>query len=234
MFCPTAFQSLTESAFWNLTEAVAENRVEESPFSALTEPIRDMRVGQTYYRFIRPAVVHYILTARGGWMCFISGLARYAGNGETPDKALEELKMQIHADFQTLLRKRPFEMDNGEHSKWVQLTSVIDLLYYKTTTPMITHEIGRVSFGKIARPHHIEWINGARYQIDPREVPGELMGCRTGQWVEAVVRRNPVSQAILGIDSVRKISFRVPNESELDSIWETMAEAKVESGEWIW
>jgi hypothetical protein len=164
----------------------------------------------------------------------MSGPAGYVGGGETPDQALEELKMQIHADFQILLRKRPFEMDDGEHSKWVQLTSVIDLLYYKTTTPIITHEIGRVSFGKIARPHHIEWINDTRYPIDPQRTPGELMSCRTGQWIEAVVRRNPVSHVILGIDSIRKISFRIPSESELNSVWEAMPEAKAESDEWVW
>jgi desulfoferrodoxin (superoxide reductase-like protein) len=201
--------------------------------SALAEIRQDMRIGETYYRLIGPMTVSYIPTAEG-WTCYVNGLAGWLGSGGTPEHAFDELKVQLHTAFQTLLRKRPFEMTEEEHSKWVQLTSVIDLLHYKTTTPMITHEIGRVSLGKIARPHHIEWINGARYQIDPQKVPGELMSCRTGQWIEAVVHRNPVSHAILGIDSIRKISFRIPSESELKSVWEAMPEAKAEPGEWVW
>jgi len=233
VFCPAIGQSVTEVPSWSVTKSATEQMARGQYSSALAEIRQDMRIGETYYRLIGPMTVSYIPTAEG-WTCYVNGLAGWLGSGGTPEHAFDELKVQLHTAFQTLLRKRPFEMTEEEHSKWVQLTSVIDLLHYKTTTPMITHEIGRVSLGKIARPHHIEWINGARYQIDPQKVPGELMSCRTGQWIEAVVHRNPVSHAILGIDSIRKISFRIPSESELKSVWEAMPEAKAEPGEWVW
>ncbi len=233
MFFAAMGQSVTEVPSWSVTKPATEQIAREQSFSALTEIRRDMRVGETRYRFIGPAAVSYVPRAEG-WICYVNGLTGWLGAGGTPEQAFDELKFQLHTTFQTLLRKRPFELTEEEHSRWVQLTGVIDLLYYRTTTPIVTHEIGRVSFGKIARPHHIQWINGTKYLIDPREVPGELMSCRTGQWVEAVVRRNPVSYAILGINSIRKISFHVPSESELALMWENLPEAQVKPMERIW
>ena len=233
MFCAAVGHSMTEVPSWSVTKPVTEQIAREQSFSALTEIRRDMRIGETYYRLVGPAAVSYVPRAEG-WTCYVHGLTGWLGSGGTPEQAFDELKVQLHTAFQTLLRKRPFEMTEEERSKWVQLTGLIDLLYYKTTTPVITHEIGRVSFDQIARPHHVEWINGTRYRIDPERVPGELMSCRTGQWIEAIVRWNPVSHAILGIDSIHKISFRIPSESELNSIWEAMPRANVKSGEWVW
>ena len=125
-------------------------------------------------------------------------------------------------------------MDDESRSKWVQLTSLIDLLYYRTTTPLTTYEIGRISFGKIAHPRHIEWINGKSDLIEPDKVPGELMSCWTGQWIDAVVRRDPVSHQLLEIESIRRIRFHMPSESELKSAWEDMPELKPESRQWVW
>jgi hypothetical protein len=167
-------------------------------------------------------------------MCYVSGLTGQLGGGDTPDGAFEELKVQIHAVFQTLLEKRPFEMSEEEHSKWIQLTNVIDLLHYKTTTPLITHEIGQVSFGMVDRPHHIEWINGKVDPIRPERAPGDLMSCAPSQWIEAVVRRDPLSFEILEIESIRKIRFRKPSESQLRAAWDNMPEAKLDSAEWVW
>jgi hypothetical protein len=233
MFFAAMGQSVTEVPSWSVTKPATEQIAREQFFSALTETRRDMRVGETQYRFIGPAAVSYVPRAEG-WICYVNGLTGWLGTGGTPEQAFDELKLQLHTTFQTLLRKRPFEMTEEEHSKWVQLTSVIDLLYYRTTTPVVTREIGQVSFDQIARPHHIEWINGTRYLIDPQRTPGELMSCRTGQWIEAMVRRDPVSYAVLGIDSIHKISFHVPGESELNSVWKAMPDAHSDPGEWVW
>lgn len=233
MFCPSASQSMAEFASWSLTESVVADSVERGSFSALQETKRDMRVGATYYCFIRPVVINHVPTAKG-WICYVRGLAGYAGQSDTPEQAFDDLSIQIHTAFQTLVRKRPFEMDEDERSRWVQLTSIIDLLHYRTTTPVTTYEIGQVHWDMIARPHHIEWVSGRSYLIEPHRVPGELMGCRPGQWIEAVVRRNPISHAVIEIESVRRISFRVPNDSELKSAWEAMAEAQLQPGDWVW
>jgi hypothetical protein len=233
VFCPTAYPNVAESAFLNTSEFIGEDTSEDESFSALTDLWRDMTIGRTYYRFTRPKTVNYAVSGNG-WACYMSGLTGYSGNADTPEQAFEELKIQIHTAFQTLLRKRPFEMDEDEHAKWVELVGVIDLLHYKTTTPVTTYEVGQVSFAKVAYPHHINWINGKRDPIDPHKVPGELMSCRPGQWVDAVVRRDPVTQEVLEIESLRRISFHIPSQSELKSAWEAMPEAKLEPGDWVW
>jgi hypothetical protein len=167
-------------------------------------------------------------------MCYVHSLTEYVGQGDTPTQAFEDLSVQIHTAFQTLVRKRPFEMDEDERSRWVRLTGIIDLLYYRTTTPVTTYEIGQVHRDMIARPHRIEWITGKSYVIEPHRVPGDLMGCPPGQWIEAVVRRDPMSHSVIQIESIRKISLHIPNKSELKSAWETMPDAKLESDNWVW
>lgn len=233
MFCQAISQSAPEFASWSVNESVVVENVDSGSFSALQETKRDMRVGATYYCFVRPVVINHVPTGKG-WMCYTSGLSGYAGQGDTPEHALEDWSIQIHAAFQALLRKRSFEMDDEERSKWVRLTSIIDLLHYRTTTPVTTYEIGQVHWAMIARPHHIEWITGKSDLIEPYRVSGDLMGCRPGQWIEAVVRRDPMSHAVIQIESIRKITFRTPNKSELKSAWETMPDAKLESGNWVW
>jgi hypothetical protein len=164
----------------------------------------------------------------------LTGLAGYVGRGDTREQAFDELKLSIHTDFQVLLRKRPFEMDETERCRWVRLTSIIDLLDYRTTTPIKTRELGQVSFGRISRPYRIKWISGQNYVIDAENVPGELMSCAPGQWVDAEVVRHPVSHRILRIESIHKVSFRLPTAGELISIWANMPKAQLETAEWAW
>ncbi|MGE5294608.1 MAG: hypothetical protein ACM3VT_07255, partial [Solirubrobacterales bacterium] len=196
MFCQAVPQSVPEFVSWSLTESASADSVDSGAFSALKETKQDMRVGKTYYCFVRPVVINYVPDAKG-WMCYMHGLPDYVGQGDTSERAFEDLSVQIHTAFQTLVRKRPFEMDGDERSRWVRLTSVIDLLYYRTTTPVTTYEIGQVHRDMIARPHRIEWITGKSDLIEPQRVPGDLMGCPPGQWIEAVVRRDPVDHSII-------------------------------------
>lgn len=233
MFCPAIGQSVTEVPSWSVTQSATEQMARGQYSSALAEIRQDMRIGETYYRLIGPMTVSYIPTAEG-WTCYADGLIGWLGSGGTPEQAFDELKVQLHTAFQILLEKRPFEMSEEEHSKWVQLTSVIDLLYYRTTTPLTTHEIGQVSFGMVNRPHHVEWINGKVDRIRPEKAPGDLMSCAPSQWIEAVVRRDPLSFEILEIESIRKIRFHKPSESQLRAAWDNMPAAKLDSAEWVW
>lgn len=232
MFCPTMAANVAEFVSWNATEAISPCQEEQSS-SMLTSQIDGLRVGETRYQFVRPVRLNWLPAGRG-WTCHMMGLLGYAGSGETPEQAFEELKLRVHTDFQTLLRKRPFEMDEIQRSKWVRLTSVVDLLHYRTTTPVTTREVGQVSFGRVSRPYRIKCISGQNYLIDVDKVPAELMSCAPGQWVEADFARDPVSHRILAIESIRKISFRLPTGVELRVVWENMPTAEIESEEWQW
>lgn len=232
MFCPAPTASAAEYASWNVTEAIGPYQDDLSS-SMLAQPLDYLQVGETRYQFVRHAQLNWLPTAKG-WVCHILELTGYAGEADTPEHAFAELKVQVHTDFQVLLRKRPFEMDEVQRSKWVRLTSVIDLLHYRTTTPLTTQEIGQIHFDQIARPHRIEWINDRSYVIDVERVPAELMSYATGQWIEATVKHHPVDHRILQIESVRKISFRIPTKTETKSLWEKMPKAEVEAGQWHW
>jgi len=232
MFCPMPIATVEEFAFWNVSERPACHEIEQSA-SALTTQQSSLRLGKTTYQLTRPVNVCW-MPAEQGWLCYIQDLIGHVGRGATRQQAFHELKAQIHAGFQTLQRKRPFEMSGSERDRWLSLTSLIDLLHYRTTTPVTTRELGQVSFGRIARPFRIKWVSGQNYLIDVEKVPGELMSCAPGQWVEAAVARDPVSHSILAIESIRKISFRLPSGAELRSIWDNMPKAELESSEWTW
>ena len=234
MLFPVALQAMDNITMRNVTES--ENQYfmgVEQWSSVLAAPLIDLSVGRTYYRFIERVIVNKFPVGKG-WVCYITELSSYVGNGDTIKTAEEELKIAIHTDFQRLERKRLFEMDEEERIKWTQLTSVIDLLDYKMTTPIVTREIGEVSFEKISRPCSIKWIIGQTYFIDPYKVPAELMSCLPGQWVEAIVKRDPITHREIEIESITKIHFRIPQESEVKAFWEGLPKAEIESTGWTW
>ena len=199
----------------------------------LMEQLSGFTVGTTVYRFIDNANVNWI-PATDGWVCYMDELQNYTGVGKTCQKAFEELKINIHTHFQRLCRKRPFEMTEQEVKHWPQLTGLIDLLYYKTTTPIVVREVGCVSYQKLSRPVMIEWMSGKKYFIEPDKVPGDLMSCAPGQWVEAVVKRDPITYRELEIESIGKISFRIPSKSEMGKLWGDMPKADLETTDWAW
>jgi len=234
MFVPGLFQDTNNILMCNVTAPEEQYFVEaEQLSSVLTAPLARLEVGRSSYRFIARVLASWTPVDKG-WVCYIRELTSYAGKGDTIEQAFEELKLAIHTAFQRLQRKRPFEMDEAEHANWLQLTSVIDLLHYKMTTPLETREIGQVSFEKISRPCSIKWISGLKYIIDPYRVPAELMSCRPGQWIEAVVKRDPITHRETEIESIRKISFRIPKEPEVRTFWETLPKAELQSTEWAW
>jgi predicted RNase H-like HicB family nuclease len=221
---------------YDLSHSAAE--IEQETFipkvmSSFTWPIKEFSVGSTAYVFLRP-IQRQDIPSEDGWVSYIRELPKHIGKGQTAEEAFEDLKINIHADFQRLHRKRPFEMSEEESARWSNLASVIDVLEYKMTTPVVVREIGQVSYGMISRPQRIKWIRGENYFIDPTKVPGDLMGCVTGQWIEAVVKRDPINHRVLEIESVNKIRFRIPSESEIKSFWENMPEANLESDDWVW
>jgi hypothetical protein len=225
-----------QCAIYDISHNTAETEYKTlvpTDMSSFTWPLREFSVGSTAYRFFR-TVQRCEIPSEGGYVSYIRQLPNYTGKGQTAEKAFEDLKVNIHVDFQRLLRMRPFEMGEEEKSKWSSLASVVDLLEYKITTPLIVREIGQISYGKISRPQRIKWIRDENYFIDPTKVPGELMACAPGQWIEAVVKRDPVSHRILEIESIGKIKFRIPRESEIKEIWESMPKKDLESDDWTW
>lgn len=193
-------------------------------------PLMEIRVGDTEYRLLSSIDTQvYFDPIDKKWECLnYSGKLNYVGLSDiSREDAVENFKLQIHIRFQQLYSKRPFEMTRDEYNEWIKLANTVDLLHYKTTTPLETREIGCVSYGMLSYPYRIKWLTDENYILDPSKVPGELMSYKTGQWIEAVVKRHPISYKILNIISVKKIRFHIPRPVEAQNYWDNMEKIKL-------
>lgn len=183
-----------------------------------------IEIGKIKYKLLAPLKTATIyIPNQKLWVCHTNDRFKYVGiSKKSRDAAIEDFIFQIHVRFQQLYSKRPFEMIEDEHNEWIKLANTIDLLHYKTTTPLKLREIGCVSFKNYPYPYRIKWLTDENYIINPSKVPGELMNFRPGQWVEAIVERCPVNHNVLGISSVRKIKFHIPRSGEAQRYWDNM------------
>lgn len=189
-------------------------------------------VGKTNYKLLSPirALVSYDPDEQN-WECRNpSRELDYVGiSNDSQEDAIAKFKYQVHVRFQQLYSKRPFEMTEKEYDEWIKLANTIDLLHYKTTTPIETHEIGCVSYGKLSYPYRIKWLTDENYIIDPSKVPDKLISCKTGRWIEAVVKRDPITHQVQSISSIKKIKFHLPRQEETRRYWDNMK--KIEMAE---
>lgn len=211
-------ESLSSESYYPEKRASSEH-------SSTLDNFTSFEVGNTKYILICPLNITTVyLDQKYIWLCQsqTSGLKYVGISKKNRESAIEDFKYQLHIRFQQLYAKRPFEMTEDEYNEWIKLANTIDLLHYKTTTPLETREIGCVSYWKLSYPYRIKWITDENYIIDPSKVPGELMSCKTGQWIEAVVKRDPVNYKVLHISSFKKIRFHVPSEEEAQRNWEKL------------
>jgi hypothetical protein len=188
-------------------------------------PLPEIKVGETMYKLLSSidTLVSFDPIDKK-WECRnVSGTFKYIGVSEARrEDAIENFKLKIHIRFQQLYSKRPFEMTEDEYNEWIKLANTIDLLHYKTTNPIETREVGCISYWKVSYPYRIKWLTDENYIINPLNVPGELMSYKPGQWIEAAVKRHPVSHKILSISSIKKIRFHIPRPEEAQSDWDNM------------
>ena len=198
--------------------------------------ITEIKIGTIRYKLLTPLQTISIWDRlERSQICSAEELSDYHGKGDTISEAEQNLKESIHLDFQRLYRKRPFEMDESERKRWRLLVNIIDVLHYRQTTPLSLREIGRVSYGRLSYPTKIEWIDGRTDNITLDVVPPELAECRTGQWIEAIVKRNPVTKKLIHIDHIQKVrSIYIPKESPPQDEWESMPRADLAKSEWNW
>jgi len=190
-----------------------------SGFNSLHEVV----VGDTRYSFLFPVDLFVSYSPETNqWKCHGKELSYIGISSESQRDAIENFQSQMHIRFQQLYSKRTFEMTAEEYKEWIKLANTIDLLHYKITTPLKIREIGCVSYGRVSYPFRIKWLTDENYIIEPSEVPAELMSYKTGQWIEAIVEREPVTHKVLKISSVRRIRFHIPRSGEAKKYWDNM------------
>jgi hypothetical protein len=113
----------------------------------------------------------------------------FIGKGSTGEEAYEDWCDQIHAGFQALHRKRPFEHSEGEQLKWVYLNSLINVEEYKRKTPIVVNETGRISAIRGGMRDVIWWPDDRWETIPSKRMPYDFAGFGVNQWFDAVVER---------------------------------------------
>jgi hypothetical protein len=197
--------------------------------------VHNIRAGSASYELIRPVQVNFTWVGNM-WMCWSDDFGfAYVGTGESLPSAYSNWENLVHVDFQTLYHRRPFEMAPEEQKRWNLLVGTIDVLHYRQNTPLSLREVGCISWDKYQYPTRINWINGSSDYFSLSQVPPELAECKPGQWIEAVVKRHPVTNRLLTIEHIQKIkSLFMPSPSQLNRDWESVPRADLPKTKWDW
>lgn len=180
-----------------------------------------LKVNDTSYLLLKPLKIATVFQD-GAFLSYLPDEQSCFGISETRDGSIDELKFNLHIKFQRLVRKRPFEMQKDEMDEWKWLTTIIDFLHYKLYTPITQRLVGCVSYGRRSYPNRIKWLDGSYFSVDLPAASRELLSCKPGQWIEASVKVNPRTNKVISIDSIFKISYKIPTNSEIDEYWEKL------------
>jgi len=197
--------------------------------------VHNIRAGSASYELIRPVQINFTWF-ENMWKCWSDNFGfAYVGTGESLPLAYSNWENLVHVDFQTLYHKRPFEMIPEEQKRWTLLVGTIDVLYYRLNTPLSLREIGCVSWDKFPYPAKIDWIDGRSEFFLLSQTPPELAECAPSQWIEAIVKRHPVTHRLLSIEHIQKIkSLFKPSPSQLSREWESAPRADLPKTKWDW
>jgi hypothetical protein len=192
-----------------------------------------LRVGPTRYEFLRQ--VRALHSWEGDeWVCWSPEVGwECDGRGETPLLAGQEWERKLHATFQLLYGKRQFEMSESERKQWQRLVAAIDVCRYRESTPLALRQIGQVRWGNRPYPSRILWIEGGEERFSLEQVPAALAGCRPGQWIEADVQRDPITNRLICIDHIQRIATVQPlTELQAAQAWAALPKSDLPRREW--
>jgi hypothetical protein len=110
--------------------------------------IDEIRVGCVCYP-LRQSLQATFLPGQGEYL--VAGFSpTFVGRGDTEAQASLDWRNAVHAAFQELLHKRPFETDEQDRQVWRVLTDQIDVAAYRNRVPISIRQFGLVSK---ARPY---------------------------------------------------------------------------------
>lgn len=196
--------------------------VRELPFrkyfqtDAVRSVLNEIRVARVVYPLRQACATDYIPVV-GEFL--VEGFSpTFVGKGNTPKEAQQDWALSVHATFQELQYKRPFEMTAEEQDAWSVLASRIDVTLYRNQMPLHVRQ-----FGKIGRarpyPEQIIWDNGTADEVALAQVDSpDFITFKPGQPLEALVARDPVTFQLLRIVHIqrRPSATRLPADKEAE------------------
>ncbi len=183
---------------------------------AMRSILNDIEVAGVVYPLRQPCATDYIPVV-GEFL--VEGFSpAFIGRGKTPNEARQNWALSVHAAFQELQYKRPFEMTVEEQRTWSVLASRIDVTVYRNQTPMIVRQFGKV---RRARPYPdlIVWDDGTADKVSLAQVDApDFVTFKPGQPIEALVVRDPVNFQLRRIAHIQRRSSasRLPQDEEAD------------------
>lgn len=208
-----------EHVFWLDRESyAARGGVVEDAIGKHYSGSRDLtriKIGRTVYPLRRSLKGRFDPLPSGGFEFVVDGFADpFVGRGETRDDAYRDWSEQIHVSFQTLLRKRPFEMDAEDKHLWSVLGALVDVPKYRRTTPITVRQVGRVRFSKRSKPQGIFWADHTKDDVTIDSMPAAYAALLPNQWFEAEVERDPITWKLGKVLSLSPISSPRPMSME--------------------
>lgn len=199
---------------------------------AVRSVLNEIRIGRVTYPLRHPCTTDYI-PVLGDFL--VEGFSpTFVGHGATPDEAQQNWALAVHAAFQDLQHKRPFEMTSDETEIWSTLVSGIDVTVYRNQTPIQIRQ-----FGKIGRtrpyPEQILWEDGSADTIALAQVDSvDFITYKSGQPLEAVVARDPVTFQLLRILYIhrRSTDTRLPAQEEAELLNAIGSAKALPSADW--
>lgn len=168
---------------------------------AIRSQLSELSVAGLTYPLRRSCHASYLPVA-GEFL--VEEFSSFVGRGKTLEDARENWMLNVHAVFQDLVCKRPFEMTNEDRKVWSVLSGNIDAAVFRNHTPIQVRQFGRIS--KVRPfPQEIRWEDGTKDEIrlDQVSTP-EFVTFKAGQPLEAVVARDPVDFRLLRIVHVER------------------------------
>lgn len=187
-------------------------------------PITSFRVGTTEYQ-LRQSTTGRVYPARAGTFEFVvDALAPYVvGRADTPKAAIEDWRNHVHALFQQLLAKRPFEMDADDRARWRALEAMIDSAQFRRSTPIRMRQLGRVEYRHGQFPCAIHWAGGGRERVSLDVMPPEFPSLKPGQWIEAICERDPLTRRLVRVTHVERIpEVRMMSSQQQNQYWDNL------------
>ena len=161
--------------------------------------LSSIRVGPHTYRLLRALQLECVRLAADRWRCFARGLRGIEGEGRTSVESKDAFCVNVHTAFQQLYTTRPFEMTDDQRQRWRRLCSVIDILSYREETPVTIRQLGRIISAPLGSTRRVRWIHKGVDVISVLSSPAEFAGYGTGQWFDAVVRKDLRTGNVVGI-----------------------------------
>ncbi len=183
---------------------------------AVRSTLNEIRVAGVVYPLRQPCATDFIPVIGEFLVDGFSPL--FVGHGATTAEAQREWALAVHAAFQELQHRRPFEMSDEDRNIWSTLASRIDVTVFRNQTPIQVRQFGRIERAR-PYPDMIAWENGSADLVALNQVnSAEFITFRPGQPIEAVVARDPVTFQLVRILYIQKRSSatRLPSREEAE------------------